>query len=172
MRFQPLAPLASNELPLTVRSVVRDEGGVALGSEFSVVDPRQYELVADLVFANSDEWVRFQNSRRKDIGVIRGIVEFISLAIFQMVRGLSYLFITANPRRRSSRAQARPAQASTAPPAAAARNEPQATVEPPQRRRAAFMGADPDAVVTSGSAATATLHGTPVTNAPHQRPDR
>lgn len=165
MRFQPLAPLASNELPLTVRSVVRDEGGVALGSEFSVVDPRQYELVADLVFANSDEWVRFQNSRRKDIGVLRGVVEFISLAIFQTVRGLSYLFITANPRRRA----APKPQAKSPAAAAPARN---AAVEQGGGRRRAFMGADPDAVVTSGSAATATLHGVPVSHSPTSRPDR
>jgi len=92
MRFQPLAPLRSNELALTVRSVVRDEDGMSLGAEFAVSDTRQYELVADLVFANADEWVRFQSSRRREMGVLRGTVEFLSLALFQTVRGLSYLF--------------------------------------------------------------------------------
>ena len=171
MRFQPMAPLASNELPLTVRSVVRDAGGVALGSQFSVVDPRQYELVADLVFANSDEWSRFQGSRRKDIGVLRGIVAFISLAVFQTVRGLSYLFVGTRSRGRPGRARA--GQQSQAP----ARQENQAPAQPagqqqPQPRRAGFMGADPDAVVTSGSAATATLHGAPAAHGAARRPDR
>jgi cellulose synthase (UDP-forming) len=161
MRFQPLSPLSSNELPLTVRSVVRDEGGVALGSEFSVVDPRQYELVADLVFANSDEWVRFQNTRRKDIGVIRGVVEFISLAIFQTFRGLSYLFTSAAPKRPKQRPkQQAPAKAQSQP------------AEQQPTRRPTFVGADPSAVVTSGSAATAALHGAPVTRSVTPRPDR
>ncbi|WP_108658756.1 UDP-forming cellulose synthase catalytic subunit [Acuticoccus kandeliae] len=155
MRFQPMAPLASNELPLTVRSVVRDEGGVALGSEFAVVDPRQYELVADLVFANSDEWVRFQATRRKDIGVIRGVVEFISLAIFQMVRGLSYLVTTAAPRRPAPS----PDRPNNAPPS------------PAQPRRTGFIGADPNAVVTGGGSAAA-LHGGASSRPTHTRPDR
>ncbi|XWN31770.1 MAG: UDP-forming cellulose synthase catalytic subunit [Devosia sp.] len=155
MRFQPMAPLASNELPLTVRSVVRDEGGVALGSEFAVVDPRQYELVADLVFANSDEWVRFQGSRRKDIGVVRGVVEFISLAIFQTVRGLSYLFNAA------------PGRADKTPTKADDSGKPDKQIQ-----RGAFVGADPNAMVTSGSGATAGLHAPPVTRSANQRPDR
>ncbi len=160
MRFQPLSPLASNELPLTVRSVVRDEGGVALGSEFSVVDPRQYELVADLVFANSDEWVRFQSRRRKNLGVIRGVVEFLSLAVFQTVRGLSYLF-TSTPGGRRGRAAAPTSAQQTIAPAPKAE---------PQRSR--YIGADPDAVVTSGSGSTAALHGAPVTRGANPRPDR
>ncbi|WMS43698.1 UDP-forming cellulose synthase catalytic subunit [Acuticoccus sp. MNP-M23] len=160
MRFQPLSPLASNELPLTVRSVVRDEGGVALGSEFSVVDPRQYELVADLVFANSDEWVRFQNRRRKNIGAIRGIVEFLSLAVFQTVRGLSYLFTAAPGSRRGKESAPTSAQQTIAP---------AAKPEPPRSR---YIGADPDAVVSSGAGSTAALHGVPVTRSANSRPDR
>ena len=155
MRFQPIAPLASNELPLTVRSVVRDEGGIALGSEFAVSDPRQYELVADLVFANSDEWVRFQASRRRDVGVIRGVVEFISLAIFQTVRGLSYLFTSPVNRMAQNRADARQAAEG----AAAARG--------------AFREADPGAVITAGPGGpTAALHAGPVARSANPRPDR
>lgn len=97
MRFETMAPLWDNEIPLIVRSVVRVEDAMALGSEFAVTDPRQYEAIADLVFANSDEWVRFQASRRKDIGVVRGVAEFIVLALVQTLRGLAYLF-TAGPR--------------------------------------------------------------------------
>ena len=136
MRFQPLAPLSSNELPLTVRSVVRDEGGVALGSEFAVVDPRQYELVADLVFANSDEWVNFQSSRRSNIGVIRGVIEFFSLAVFQTVRGLSYLF-TGTGDRRDASTQSTGAQSGTV------------------SSRPAFIGADRPGLGASGATASA-----------------
>lgn len=150
MRFQPVAALASNELPMTVRTVVRDEGGMALGSEFAVVDPRQYELVADLVFANSDEWVRFQASRRQGISVVRGVTEFLSLAVFQTFRGLSYLLSAPAGRIRGG---------SPSPPTPY-RNEP-----------APFAGADPRPIA-GGAGATASLHATPVARSVKQKPDR
>ena len=150
MRFQPLAALPSNELPLTVRSVVRDEGGVALGSEFSVIDPRQYELVADLVFANSDEWVRFQSRRRKDISVLRGIVEFVSLALFQTFRGLSYLF-TSTAGRGATRAMSQRLPSALS-------------------RKSATAGADKNGSASAGG--TASLSGTPATRSAPRKPNR
>ncbi|MDQ0317214.1 UDP-forming cellulose synthase catalytic subunit [Amorphus orientalis] len=92
MRFETRSQLASNTLPLKVMSIMRDEGGQALGCRFVTEEPLHFRLVADLVFADSDEWVRFQQSRRKDIGVLRGIIEFFVMAFYQTVRGLSYLF--------------------------------------------------------------------------------
>ncbi|ORE93150.1 cellulose synthase [Stappia sp. 22II-S9-Z10] len=153
MRFQPMAPLATNELPLTVRSVVRDEGGIALGSEFAVDDVRQYKMVADLVFANSDEWSRFQATRRKNIGVVRGVIEFIQLAIFQTVRGLSYLMRSAPTNKKAAQSDN----------AAAESNAPSA---PPT-----FAGADPNAVVT-GAGSTAALSGVPIGRSANHTPDR
>ncbi|MEM9221916.1 MAG: UDP-forming cellulose synthase catalytic subunit [Pseudomonadota bacterium] len=157
MRFQPLAPLASNELPLEVRAVARDDnGGVVLGAEFSVSDVRQYELVSDLVFANSNEWVRFQSGRRTDVGVIRGVVEFLALAVFQTVRGLSYLF-TASPSRREGYSSRQ------SPPPTTTTN----IVQAPR-----YVGADVDPLVPSGAGATATLHGAPAARSANPRPDR
>ena len=153
MRFQPMAPLATNELPLTVRSVVRDEGGIALGSEFAVDDVRQYKMVADLVFANPDEWSRFQATRRKNIGVVRGVIEFIQLAIFQTVRGLSYLMRSAPTNKKAAQSDN----------AAAESNAPSA---PPT-----FAGADPNAVVT-GAGSTAALSGVPIGRSANHTPDR
>lgn len=92
MRFEPRSPLGSNMLPLKVMSVVRDQGGQALGCRFASKEAIHYKLVADLVFADSEEWVRFQKSRRKDIGLLRGVIEFMVMAFYQTVRGLSYLF--------------------------------------------------------------------------------
>ncbi len=92
MRFQPMAPLSGNELPVVVRSVMRDDTGLGLGCAFAVTEPRHHQLVSDLVFANSDEWVKFQAGRRKDIGVVRGTLEFIRLAIYETGRGIAYLF--------------------------------------------------------------------------------
>ncbi|MEW5421175.1 UDP-forming cellulose synthase catalytic subunit [Amorphus sp. 3PC139-8] len=93
MRFEPRSPmLTTNSLPLKVMSVVRDQGGQALGCRFSTKEAEHFRLVADLVFADSNEWIRFQQGRRKDIGAIRGILEFFVMAFYQTVRGLSYLF--------------------------------------------------------------------------------
>ncbi|MEM8663086.1 MAG: hypothetical protein AAGF49_03050, partial [Pseudomonadota bacterium] len=125
------------------------------GSEFAVAGPRQNELVADLVFANADEWVTFQASRRKDIGVLRGVVEFLSLAVFQTVRGLSYLF-TAAPNRR---------QGGAGEDGEAVRNE-------TSSRRPDYLGADPGAVVSSGSGAAATLQATSIARGAMPRPER
>ncbi|RAI03024.1 cellulose synthase catalytic subunit (UDP-forming) [Acuticoccus sediminis] len=151
MRFQTMAPLPTNELPLTVRSVVRDDGGMSLGSEFAVEDPRQYKLVADLVFANSDEWIRFQASRRKNIGVVRGVIAFVRVALFQTVRGLSYLF--RKPPKNARRQNLDGGSDMPAP--------------PPHN----FSGADPSAVV-SGTGSTAALQGAPVTRSVNPTPYR
>lgn len=141
LRFETNAPLPANELPLIVRSVTHDGDGVSLGSEFAVEDARQYSLVADLVFANSDEWVRFQTKRRKDIGVIRGVVNYLALAVYQTFRGLGYLFVAAPGRRRDDTPpDARSTGASTP--------------------RGRYVGADPEAVVATGGGATTAMEGT------------
>lgn len=100
LRFQPMTPQDRAELPLAVRLVSPEQGGAALGAAFSVMETRQYALVADLVFANSDEWVRFQASRRKNMGIVRGVALFLGTAAYQTVRGLSYLFLAAPGRQR------------------------------------------------------------------------
>jgi len=154
LRFETDAELDANELSLIVRSVTRDGDGVSIGCEFAVSEARQYELVADLVFANSDEWVRFQGKRRKNIGVIRGVVNFLSLAVYQMFRGLGYLFVAAPGRRRDD-----------TPP------DPRAAGSAPPGR---YVGADPDVIVPSGggSGATTAIEGAPAYRLATPRPAR
>ncbi|MEM0908445.1 MAG: PilZ domain-containing protein, partial [Pseudomonadota bacterium] len=106
LRFETMAPLPSNELPLLVRSVSREPLGNVIGAEFAVADAGQYRQVADLVFANSQEWVRFQASRRTDMGVLPGVIEFLTMSAFQTLRGLSYLVVA--PAKRKARPE-RPA---------------------------------------------------------------
>ena len=158
MRFQPLAALPSNELTLTVRAITHEDAGIALGSSFTVVDPKHYELVADLVFANSDEWVRFQASRRHDIGVIRGVVEFLSMAAYQTVRGLSYLVIASpGAQRRNERKNAASAQAAP----------------PSPNGRTRYVEADPAAAIDgSGSAAATIMNGPAGGRAANPAPNR
>jgi cellulose synthase (UDP-forming) len=79
-------------LPVTVLSVDRDDKGLALGCEFDMGAPAYSQALADLFYADADQWSRFQQSRHRNIGVLVGTVRFLAIAMFQTGRGLSYLF--------------------------------------------------------------------------------
>ncbi|MBS9477793.1 UDP-forming cellulose synthase catalytic subunit [Ancylobacter radicis] len=92
LRFKPVASnIAIDSLPMTIRNVERDPDGVLIGAEFAPTEPMHHRLIADLIFANSDQWKKFQESRRRNPGVLRGTVNFVRTSIFQTGRGLSYL---------------------------------------------------------------------------------
>lgn len=92
LRFQPLATnIAINALPVSVRNVERGVDGALVGCQFEPDQPLHYRLIADLIFANSAEWQKFQDSRRNNPGVFLGTVRFARTAIYQTGRGLSYL---------------------------------------------------------------------------------
>lgn len=91
VRFTPLgAGLQENDLPLTVRSIMREDG-MTLGCQFEPDAAIHHRMIADLMFAKSEQWTQFQNSRRKNIGILRGTAWFFSMALFQTGRGLVYL---------------------------------------------------------------------------------
>ncbi|HEY9214439.1 MAG TPA: UDP-forming cellulose synthase catalytic subunit [Ancylobacter sp.] len=91
LRFKPLATnIGIDTLPITIRNVERDADGILYGTEFQPEQPLHHRLVADLIFANADEWQKFQNSRRKNPGVLRGTIRFVRMSIFHTGRGLSY----------------------------------------------------------------------------------
>jgi cellulose synthase (UDP-forming) len=79
-------------LPFTVRSVRRDDKGLAIGCTFDSSAPAYSQVVADLFFADAQQWSRFQRSRQRNIGVVAGTLRFLAVAVFQTGRGLSYLF--------------------------------------------------------------------------------
>jgi cellulose synthase (UDP-forming) len=54
--------------------------------------PAHRKMIADLVFANADQWSEFQKDRHYDIGVLRGTLWFFMVAFYQTGRGLSYFF--------------------------------------------------------------------------------
>ena len=49
-------------LPVTVLSVDRDDKGLALGCEFDMGAPAYSQALADLFYADADQWSRFQQS--------------------------------------------------------------------------------------------------------------
>ncbi|GLK86907.1 UDP-forming cellulose synthase catalytic subunit [Ancylobacter defluvii] len=91
LRFTPHADIGPDVLPLSIRNIEHDKDGVVFGCQFEPQTPTHYRLVADLIFANADEWRKFQESRRKNPGVLLGTLRFIRQALYHTGRGLSYL---------------------------------------------------------------------------------
>lgn len=91
VRFKTHFDGKTHELPLTIRN--REGGGEAtfFGCRYQPSTTIHHRLIADLMFANSNQWTEFQLSRRGNPGLLRGTVWFFSLAFFQTYRGLVYL---------------------------------------------------------------------------------
>ena len=92
IEFMPYADLPTQHMPVEIRKVGMDDKGLLLGCRFLIESPEHHKLVADLVFANADQWSAFQKRRHQDIGVLRGTLWFFMVSLYQTGRGLSYLF--------------------------------------------------------------------------------
>jgi cellulose synthase (UDP-forming) len=97
IRFQPHGQEEMKELPLRVRTIT-NEDGVFLGTQFMPGTAEHHRLIADLIFANSDQWTQFQRSRRRNPGILRGTFWFLGTAFWQTGRGLVYLVRAMRPR--------------------------------------------------------------------------
>ena len=98
IRFAPLSKLDGTPvLPGIVRRVTSHEGTTSIGVRYIVSEPVHYRLIADLLYANSEQWTTFQKSRRGNPGLLRGTVWFYALGLKQMVRGFVYLARAARP---------------------------------------------------------------------------
>ena len=104
LRFETKTPLPTDELPLIIRSIARDEEGIHLGCQPTLSSPVHYRLIADLVYSDSAQWMRFQGGRRKGVGVLAGTLIYLWWALYQTVRGIGFLM-----RRRREAARAAPA---------------------------------------------------------------
>jgi cellulose synthase (UDP-forming) len=92
LEFQPFANLPIQYLPVEIRKVGMDDEGLLLGCRFMIERAEHRKMIADLVFANADQWSDFQRNRHYDIGVLRGTLWFFMVAFYQTGRGLSYFF--------------------------------------------------------------------------------
>ncbi|MDT6942120.1 UDP-forming cellulose synthase catalytic subunit [Brucella pseudogrignonensis] len=104
-RFQTLATMDSDELPIEVRNVKLEGDLLSVGCLFKPTTADHHRLVADLIFANSERWKEIQQERRTNPGVLRATLWFLSLSIYQTGRGLAY-FLGLNQYSKSSRAKA------------------------------------------------------------------
>jgi cellulose synthase (UDP-forming) len=91
IRFEPRSHIEPNTLPLAVRNFATVDHALIIGCRFMPASATHFRLIADLIFANSKQWSDFQETRRVNIGIIRGTLWFLRLSIVQSGRGLVYL---------------------------------------------------------------------------------
>ncbi len=91
IRFKTSVEIPTKELPITLRTIAPGAKGVMLGCRYEPVVSDHYRLISDLIFSSSDQWAKFQWSRRVNIGILRGTIWFIGLSVYQTGRGLGYL---------------------------------------------------------------------------------
>ena len=93
IRFEPYSGDGTPEtLPLTIRNVEVSGDLTIIGCRYMPEAARHHSLVADLIFANSEQWSEFQHMRRYNPGLLRGTLWFLWLAFYQTSRGLIYFF--------------------------------------------------------------------------------
>ncbi|MER0240136.1 UDP-forming cellulose synthase catalytic subunit [Fulvimarina sp. MAC8] len=90
-------------LPAIIRNVRAEPDGATVGCSFVLEKSSVHFLVSDLLFANSGNWRSFQQSRRRNPGLLRGTAWFVGLCLFQTYRGLFYLFRGARARQQHFR---------------------------------------------------------------------
>jgi cellulose synthase (UDP-forming) len=87
----PFAPIDVDPvLPCMVRHKTQGDGSILLGVRYLPTTAVHYQLVADLLYANSDQWSSMQAARRVNPGLLRGTIWFYGLAIRETARGLFY----------------------------------------------------------------------------------
>ena len=99
IRFQPHSGASIETLPLIIRNIQPSGEILAVGCQYSPKSALDHRLIADLMFANSDQWTQFQQARRNNPGLIRGTIWFFGLSLYQTSRGLVYLFRSMRPER-------------------------------------------------------------------------
>src|SRR5262249_44362659 len=91
IRFQPYGRTNEEAQPVTIRNLESSGDITALGCQYVPKSALDHRLIADLIFANSEQWTQFQRSRRRNPGIIRGTIWFLGLSLYQTSRGLVYL---------------------------------------------------------------------------------
>ncbi|VVT14764.1 UDP-forming cellulose synthase catalytic subunit [Rhizobium sp. EC-SD404] len=97
IRFTPHWSTEPEILPVIIRNKDREGDAVAIGCSFVRMQTVHHRMIADLIFANADQWTHFQASRRRNPGVLLGTAWFLRLALYQTIRGITYLFRRGDP---------------------------------------------------------------------------
>lgn len=110
VRFKTYFDEQEHILPLDVRNVSKRGETVTVGVSYAPRSTFHHRLIADLIFANSNQWTQFQLSRRGNPGLLRGTAWFLSLAFYETYRGVVYLGRSAMARDPSKLPAAEPAK--------------------------------------------------------------
>lgn len=79
IRFRPYSGADLETLPLIVRNIEPSGDISNVGCQYVPKSALDHRLIADLMFANSDQWTQFQASRRRNPGLIRGTIWFLGM---------------------------------------------------------------------------------------------
>jgi cellulose synthase (UDP-forming) len=79
-------------LPLTFKRMTTEEGKANVGAEFDDLRPREYYVLAELMYGDSDALPRFLKSRRKHKNLFAGFGVFMWWGVSEPIRALSYAF--------------------------------------------------------------------------------
>ena len=104
LSIKPMGAIVKNEtLPVVCKHTSMKDGSVAYGLDFGDIQPREYYVLADLMYADSDALPRFLKGRRKHKNVFAGSAQFIVWGCVEPFRAAAYAF------KKSKREVARPA---------------------------------------------------------------
>jgi cellulose synthase (UDP-forming) len=92
IRIKPYADGVPTTMTINVVRTTKNDGYTSIGATFAPQQAQDHRLIADLIFANSEQWTAFQRARRSNPGLIRGTLSFMTIALYQTNRGLYYLF--------------------------------------------------------------------------------
>ena len=92
IKFRPYSSAEEETLPISVRNTQAAGDITSIGCLYMPQSALDHRFIADLIFANSDQWTKFQLSRRRNPGLIRGTIWFFGVALYQTSRGLVYFF--------------------------------------------------------------------------------
>jgi cellulose synthase (UDP-forming) len=91
LRIDAMGPHAGDAtLPLVFRHRTRREGGDVFGTEFTPLEPREYYVLADLMYADNGALERFLNSRRNHKNVFAGSWQLIWWGLTEPARAILY----------------------------------------------------------------------------------
>ena len=110
VRFKTYFDEQEHILPLDVRNMSKRAETVTVGVSYAPRSTFHHRLIADLIFANSNQWSQFQLSRRGNPGLLRGTAWFLSLAFYETYRGVVYLGRSAMAREPATLPAAEPAK--------------------------------------------------------------
>ncbi|MDB5571610.1 MAG: bcsA [Hyphomicrobiales bacterium] len=92
LTIEPLGREVSREEPIPVhfRHATAGPAGMVHGFEFGEMQPRDYYVLADLMYADSDALPRFLIGRRRHKNLLAGTAQFMWWGISEPVRAFSY----------------------------------------------------------------------------------